>query len=257
MHQQLPINQFNIWLDLGGPTLLILVFVGMYIGDFSMKVITGRARKRYIDWEWPVHSELPCCVRRKAHLTLVIGMILLMLTGLYIRFPFQLPIGNRMAVKYLHYAVAIVLTVLFIFRICYAFLHPNKDYRELAITKKDIKVLIPTLKYYGFLAHSKPHVANYNPLQKSTYGYMIPIFLFLQIVTGYALIFSTQSLGWIAPHVGGLAMARAYVRISHYALNWFFIVFMVSHIYLALTEDLPAFLYFFFNIKPWHGGHDE
>ncbi|MBS3909758.1 MAG: cytochrome b/b6 domain-containing protein [Actinobacteria bacterium] len=250
MNESLPIIQINLALDVIGPALLVLVIIGMYVGHFTGNVMTGRARKRFKLWQWPDHVELPSLVRRSMHLMLVGSMVVLMVSGIYIRFPFELPFGNRTTIKYLHYVAAFAVTAIFFIRIGYAFLHKSKDYREFALTKKDMTAFVPTLKYYAFMAKSKPHVATYNPMQKASYGLMVPTLIFIQIVTGLALLFSPQLLGWPASSVGGLALARVYVRTVHYFVTWVVSAFMCAHIYLAITEDLPALLFFFFGIKP-------
>lgn len=250
MNESLPIIQINLALDVIGPALLILVVIGMYIGHFAGNVMTGRARKRFKLWQWPEHVELPSLIRRSMHLMLVSSMVVLMVSGMYIRFTFELPFGNRTTIKYIHYVAAFAITMIFFVRIGYAFLHASKDYREFALTKKDMMAFVPTLKYYAFMAKSKPHVAIYNPMQKASYGLMVPTLIFIQLVTGLALLFSPQLLGWLASSVGGLALARVYVRIVHYFVTWVVGAFMFAHIYLAITEDLPALLFFFFGMKP-------
>ncbi|MDP2212185.1 MAG: cytochrome b/b6 domain-containing protein [Candidatus Aquicultor sp.] len=250
MNESLPIIQINLALDVIGPALIVFVIIGMYVGHFTGNVMTGRARKRFKLWQWPEHVELPSLVRRSMHLMLVGSMIMLIVSGMYIRFPFELPFGNRTTIKYVHYVAAFAVTAIIFIRIGYAFLHKSKDYREFALTKKDMMAFVPTLKYYAFMAKSKPHVATYNPMQKASYGLMVPTLIFIQIATGLALLFSPQLLGWLASSVGGLALARVYVRIVHYFVTWVVGAFMCAHIYLAITEDLPALLFFFFGIKP-------
>ncbi len=243
------IVQLNIWLDFAGLVFLACVFLAMYIVHFGGNIITGRARKRFIEWQWSLH-ELPTGRRRYLHLVHALSILALTVTGIYIRFPIQLPIGNRTGVKYLHYAAAIIATVFFAAAATNAFIGKNKPYKEFAFSKRDVKAALPTIKYYVFLATSKPHVANYNPLQKAIYGIMVPFLMVGQIVTGFALLFSPQMLGWAVPFTGGLAVARVYVRLSHYVINWFFLLFLAAHVYLTITEDLPGLLYLFFGVQP-------
>jgi Ni/Fe-hydrogenase 1 B-type cytochrome subunit len=243
-------------LDFAGVVLLVLVFLAMYIMHFGGNVITGRARKRFIEWQWSLH-ELPTGIRRFFHLVHAISILTLVVTGIYLRFPIQLPIGNRMGVKYLHYAAAIIATVFFVAAVLNAFISRNKPYKEFAFSMRDIKAALPTIKYYIFMASSKPHVANYNPLQKAIYGVMVPSLMVMQVATGFALLFSPQMLGWAVPLTGGLAIARVYTRLVHYIINWFFILFLAVHIYLTITEDLPGLLYLFFGIPPVSKGQPD
>jgi Ni/Fe-hydrogenase b-type cytochrome subunit len=255
----IPLSQINIWIDFIFFSLLALVILGMYIGHLTGNIIVGRAKKRFVKWEWPAHEHPAPFATRFMHLTHVLGMITLGLTGLYIRFPFPIVIGNRLTIKYIHYLAAVIVTVNFIARIWYAFFSKHRDYKEFALTRKDLRVLLPTVMYYGFMAPSKPHIAKYNPMQKATYGYMFPTLLFFQILTGFSLIFYSYLLAPIAPLVGGVAIARVYVRLVHYVINWLLILITMAHVYLSLTEDLPAFLHFFFGIEPAHEepAHEE
>lgn len=248
----LPLSQINIWVDFIFFSLLALLVLGMYVGHLTGNILMGRAKKRFIEWEWPAHEHPAPFATRFMHLIHVCGMITLGLTGLYIRFPFPIAIGNRLIFKYIHYIAAGVVTVNFIARIWYAFFSRHRDYKEFALTRRDLRVLVPTLMYYGFMAPSKPHIAKYNPMQKATYGYMFPILLSLQILTGFSLIFYSYILAPLGPSIGGIALARVYVRLAHYIINWLLILVTFAHVYLSLTEDLPAFLHFFFGIEPIH-----
>jgi hypothetical protein len=69
---------------------------------------------------------------------------------------------------------------------------------------------------------------------------------------------------WLGPLVGGVAVAGAWMRVVHYAINWLFIIMTVVHFYLAVNEDLLIGLDFFgFKKYPadrlvTHGhGHEE
>jgi len=59
--------QLNTFLDFAGIVLLVIVFVALYIVHFGGDIITGRARKRFIKWQWSLH-ELPTGIRRSFHL---------------------------------------------------------------------------------------------------------------------------------------------------------------------------------------------
>lgn len=248
--------QLNTFLDFAGIVLLVIVFVALYIVHFGGDIITGRARKRFIKWQWSLH-ELPTGIRRSFHRIHAISILALAATGIYLRFPIQLPIGDHTSIKYLHYAMAIIATVFFAAAVLNAFISRNKPYKEFAFSKRDAKAVLPTIKYYIFMASSKPHVANYNPLQKAIYGFMVPFLMVMQIATGFALLFSPQMLGWAVPLTGGLEIARVYTRFAHYLVNWFFILFLSVHIYLAITEDLPGLLYLFFGVRPVSKGQPD
>jgi Ni,Fe-hydrogenase I cytochrome b subunit len=115
---------------------------------------------------------------------------------------------------------------------------------------------IGVLMYYAFISNKKPHTAKYNVMQKAAY-LMFALFMLVQVFCGFALLEfwkvpiigltpSNILLGWwLAPMVGGLAMAVAWMRILHYTMTWMFILLTTIHVYLSATEDIPVTLDFF------------
>jgi Ni,Fe-hydrogenase I cytochrome b subunit len=130
--------------------------------------------------------------------------------------------------------------------------------------------MIGVLLYYTYIKQTKPHTAKYNVMQKGSY-ILFAVMMIMQALCGFALIEfwtipginmtpSALLLGWwLAPMVGGLAMAVAWMRILHYTLTWMFIIMTTIHVYLSATEDVPTTLDFFgFGSGDSHdakGGH--
>lgn len=239
--------EINIWLDViffGLIAVVLLALLGVHLPG---NMLTGRAKSRFIEWQWPHPHDVPFAPRFM-HLVHVLGMITLGLSGLYIRFPFA---GDRNIAKYLHYLAMFIVTANFIARVWYAFFSSNRDYKEFVIGRKDIRVAIPSLMYYVFIKPSYKHVAKYGPMQKMTYGYMFFALMIFQILSGFYLFFTYQ-LADISPMVTfglGVAMARELVRTVHYLINWLLITFTFMHVYLSIMEDFPAFLFFFFGYR--------
>lgn len=240
------------WVDIVGLILLCVVPIGLGL-HFTGNILTGRFRKRFILGQWPHHDKpykpLP---RRIAHLTHVICMVGLAFTGMYVHFPFF--DANRLIIKYMHYFFAFVVGVNYIFRLWWAFFSDYPDYDEFKLTLREIKTIPAVVMYYTFIRDSKPHLADFNPMQKITYLSFAAVMPIIGL-TGISLIFGRWLLPPLAPLFGDLPTAKLFMRLIHYLCNWFFIIFTVVHAYLAISEDLPAFLYFFFNIEPKH--HEE
>ncbi|MHB0976194.1 MAG: cytochrome b/b6 domain-containing protein [Candidatus Aquicultorales bacterium] len=213
----------------------------------SGNILTGRAKARFIEWNWP-HPHDVAFATRFMHLVHVMGMITLGLSGLYIRFPFA---GDRNLAKFLHYGAMFIVTANFVARVWYAFFSTQRDYKEFTLGKKDLRVMIPSLMYYAFIKPGYKHVAKYGPMQKFTYGYFFFGAMIFQILSGFYLFFAYQ-LGDINPLLTfglGVANARQLVRLVHYSLNWLLIIFTFVHAYLSVMEDFPAFLMFFFGYR--------
>lgn len=259
------ILQFNVWLDYIFITLYIVVLVALS-GHFVGNILTGRAKRRFKNWEWPHHEGPPVPFLPKfLHFQHVFSMIVLALSGLYIRFPGYIPLwdNGRTFMRYAHYVAMIIVTINLIWRLWYAFASAQRDYREFAITKQDIVTAPKVILYYIFVKSSKPHLGKYNVMQKGTYIMFAPL-LIIQAFTGFALVTVPLINGtsprdwlvgwWLGALVGSTDLAGWYMRIVHYVVNWLFIIFTTIHVYLSVTEDFPAFLNFF-GLSVFDRGH--
>ena len=250
------ILQFNVWLDYIFISLWVVILVALS-GHFVGNILTGRAKRRFKNWEWPHHDGPPVPFLPKfLHFQHVACMILLALTGLYIRFPGFIFGGwenARTYMRYIHYAAMIIVTINLVWRLWYAFGSARRDYKEFAITKQDIVTAPKVILYYIFVKSSKPHLAKYNVMQKMTYSLFAPLMI-IQAYTGFALvtipfIFGESPRYWLLggflPFVDSVDLIGWYSRIAHYVINWLFIILTTIHVYLSVTEDFPAFLNFF------------
>ncbi len=249
--------QLNVWIDYVFITLYVVVLLGLS-GHFLGNLISGRAKRRFVGWEWPHHEGPPIPALPKfLHFQHVASMIVLVISGLYIRFPGFL-VGDlanaRTFMRWAHYVAMIIVVINLVWRLWYAFMSARRDYREFAITKRDIVTMPQVILYYIFVKRSKPHLGKYNVMQKATYTLFAPL-LVIQAFTGFALVTTPLIMGtsprdwfvgwWLGPLVGSVDLAGWYMRIAHYVVNWLFIILTTVHVYLSLSEDFPAFLNFF------------
>jgi Ni,Fe-hydrogenase I cytochrome b subunit len=276
------LTQVNVWLDVVFSLLYLVVVVGL-TGHFIGNILTGRAKRRFVGWEWPPHEGPPIPAAPKImHFQHVACMIALAISGMYIRFPFF--DGGRWAMRWVHYVAMTIVIINFIARLWYAFASQQRDYREFAISKRDITTAPKVVGYYIFVVppEKKPHLGKYNVMQKGTYMLFVPL-MAIQAITGLALLTYvvplTQSItyfghagitgrdiiiGWnLGQILGSIDLAGWWVRTTHYIINWIFIILTTVHAYLACSENFPAFLDFFgldFLDKSHHGdehGHGE
>jgi Ni,Fe-hydrogenase I cytochrome b subunit len=251
------LTQLNVWLDVVFTSLYVVILVALSAHFIVGNVlVSGRAKRRFVHWEWPRHEGPPIPFLPKfLHFQHVVSMILLALSGLYIRFPgFLFPWDNtRTAMRYIHYVAMIVVTINLFWRLWYAFGSARRDYKEFAITKQDIVTMPKVVLYYIFVKASKPHLGKYNVMQKATYTMFAPL-LVIQAYTGFALLtapfvfgYSPRYLllgGWL-PFIESVDLIGWYARTTHYVVNWLFIILTTIHVYLSVSEDFPAFLNFF------------
>ena len=247
------LTQINVWLD--------VVFVGLYlfilaflVFHFILFITTGRFRKTFLQGQWPEHDSRPPAMPKVLHFVHMTSMIILGVSGMYLRFPFMY--GARTFMRNTHYVFMVIVIVILVWRIGYAFWSKtNADWREFAIGKKDLKSMLGVLAYYGYFSNNKPHVAKYNVLQKLSYN-MFLYMMIAQALTGLALLkwtipvieaTVTQAMigWWLGELVGSASLALWIVRTFHYVLNWLFIIMTTIHLYLAASADVPCALDFF------------
>ncbi len=263
--------ELNVWLDTIFLALWIFVILFL-IFHFALFIKTGRFRKAFIEGHWPEHDSRPPATPKWLHGFHMVGIIILAITGMMIRFP----IGNRMWPRNVHYFWMVVVIITLVWRLAYAFFSKtNADWREFTIGKKDLATIGGVLKYYGYLSNNKPHVAKYNVLQKFSYLLFL-VLMIVQAISGLALLTQTIPLinasprdliigWWLGALAGSTDLAGWGARMLHYVVNWVFIIMMTVHFYLAFSVDIPCALDFFgikeLEVHPdahGHGsGHDE
>lgn len=188
----------------------------------------------------------------------LVSMILLILTGFIIHYPFIAGITG--ICRGLHIFCGFVLFLNMIFRVCAAFIVKTAPTAGTRKVVTDYKTWLPQkdnrhqggawIKYYLFLKKDHPLSAKLGVPQKISY-LCIPILIFIMFWTGLCLWAPTMQMpvfDWWVNLVGG-AMS---MRIIHYYLMFVFICFMLLHIYLANVEGTaPTKLMF---ARKEHGG---
>jgi len=104
------------------------------------------------------------------------GILILALTGVYLRFPFSY--GGRTFMRNTHYVFMVIVTITLVWQLRYAFFtKTNADWREFAVGKKDLQSAGGVLAYYGYFSNNKPRVATYNVTQKMSYPPLLGMML--------------------------------------------------------------------------------
>jgi Ni/Fe-hydrogenase 1 B-type cytochrome subunit len=246
--------ELNVWLDVVFLCLWILVLIVFFVVHLGVSIPTGRFKKMWIQNIWPKHDWRAPALPKIIHFQHLIMMIVLGVTGLYIRFPQAAFFGARTTMRYIHYVAMVIVGLNFLWRLWYAFFSKDRDWREFAVGKKDLASLLGVAAYYTYFSNNKPHVAKYNVMQKLAYD-AFGVLMILQGFTGLSLIMQPIIFGysprfllagwWLGPLVGGTAMAGAWMRIAHYSITWLFIIISTVHLYLAAFIDFPCTLDFF------------
>ncbi|MAK90797.1 MAG: Ni/Fe-hydrogenase, b-type cytochrome subunit [Oleibacter sp.] len=150
-------------------------------------------------------------------------------------------------IRFAHFAAGYVVTITFIGRIYWAFVG-NSHARELfilPITKKAwYKELWHEMRWYMFLEKTPKKYIGHNPMGQSAMFVFFVLGLTFMIFTGFALYgeglgydsWASQMFGWVIPLMG----ASQDVHTWHHLGMWYIILFIMSHIYVAVREDIMS-----------------
>ncbi len=190
-------------------------------------------------WEVPV---------RLYHGINALSMVLLCVTGYLIGAPHRIFYANEAyqlywfgTVRFIHFLCAFIWVFNFLVRIYWGFVgNKYSNWRNyFPLTKEqrgEIREVI-CADVLQYCKNSRSYVGH-NPLAAFTYFLTFLAFIF-QAVTGFALYSSMSSsvlpsmFKFVIPLMGG----EAVVRFWHHLFLWFFVVFIIVHVYLALYHD--------------------
>lgn len=197
-----------------------------------------RLVKLYV-WELPV---------RIFHWINAACILVLMITGIYIAYPFLSPTVHTHAtlsslmgwVRYIHFFAGFIFTLNLLVRLYWVFV--GNAYAKSNPLKKEFWLgTFETLKDYLFLKNKKKHYIGHNPLAQLSYWIFIGAGSLTVMFTGYFLLFEPQPhtwyaalFAWVPAVFGGDSFG---VRSVHHFVAWGFIIFAIIHVYMAFRED--------------------
>lgn len=208
-----------------------------------MATMTTTFRRVYV-WEWPV---------RLYHWVTVGCIAALVATGLVIGDPPAfLAAGDASSsywfgsVRFLHFAAGFVFLFVFVLRVYWMFAgNAHASWRAfLPITptllKRQLREVLQVVRIDVLQLETHPvDYVGHNALAAWSYGALFAATIFVA-ATGLALYapmsgwWLPQWFAWITPLMGG----DAHVRLWHHAATWFFVLFTVVHVYLAVFHEV-------------------
>ncbi len=174
------------------------------------------------------------------HWIRVLAVAVLVFTGFYIYRPFLAggPESFIMAwMRFFHFVAAYALILGLVVRVYMAFRSTfDRDWRDFGIIR-NIKNVPDILGYYLFIKGAHKDYRKYNPLQALAY-LGVGLVILVTIFTGGALyhgnlfgfIKAPDHFQWVNSILGG----EAVTRIIHFLATWFFIIFVLIHVYMSL-----------------------
>jgi len=174
------------------------------------------------------------------HWTRVVSIAALTFTGLYIHWPFIAggPESFIMAwMRFFHFVAAYVLILGLVVRVYMAFRSTfDADWKDFAVIQ-NLKNVPDILGYYMFMKGSHKDYRRYNPLQALFYLVTGLTIVFTGLTGGalyhgkaFGFIPCPDSFRWVNAVMGG----ESITRIMHILAMWYFIIFMLVHVYMAL-----------------------
>ena len=178
------------------------------------------------------------------HWTRVVAIAVLILTGIYIHTPFLSggPNSTIMAsMRFFHFTFAYILILGLVIRVYMAFRSTfDADWKDFSLVE-NLKNVPDVLGYYLFIKGSHKEYRRYNPLQALAYLFTGVVIIFAAL-TGAAIYHGNlfgilpcpDSFRWVSNMLGG----ESYTRIWHILAMWYFIIFVLIHMYLAISISM-------------------
>ncbi len=182
---------------------------------------------------------------RLYHWAFALSIIFLVVTGFYINSPWTNTMIEGSAsfpmawMRYIHFVAAYVFTAAVLTRI-YLYIFGNAQERildSLPVTGRNIKNLVKTLLLYSYVSDEHDERRGHNVLAGMTYLITIIVAVF-QLISGFYLLFPEAAFwqGWGVAIFGSQQEAR----FVHHMLMWWFILFVVVHLYFAIWNDIKG-----------------
>ncbi|MBI5556539.1 MAG: Ni/Fe-hydrogenase, b-type cytochrome subunit [Deltaproteobacteria bacterium] len=182
---------------------------------------------------------------RLCHWGFALSIVFLVVTGFYIHDPWTntwieggstFPMAN---LRYFHFLAGFVFTASVLARI-YLYLFGNKQERVLdaaPVTTGNVKNLFSTMTYYVYATDCYEKRLGHNVLAGLTY-LLTYVVAAAQLVSGFFMLYpeSTAWQSWGYPLFGSQQQAR----FVHHLIMWYFLLFVVIHIYLVVWNDVRS-----------------
>ena len=202
--------------------------------------------RQYGDYRWVFLWHRPV---RIGHWIAVITVTLLFFTGLYLGRPVVMAASTEKGtfvyqyVRLTHFIAAAAFVAAGLVRIYWFFVGGRFERWDslFPVRPREWKNMWWMIRYYLFIHPDEaPHYIGHNPLQRVAHTLTYAIGAIMAL-TGFVMFgqanpggITNTVFGWMAPLMGGLQM----VRVIHHVLMWYFPIFVLLHVYLAIRSDL-------------------
>lgn len=200
------------------------------------KVNKVEERKSFYVWQLPI---------RIFHWVNFTAGLILILTGLYIAYPFLGAASSHAdgflmgGIRITHFITAFIFILNLIFRL-YWFFMGNKYARSNPFSPKFWKGVWKYIKYYLFIPVKEEERVEHNELAQLTYWLFFGVGSILMVLTGLYLFFEPQLnsgigslFAWVPIVFGKTSFA---VRGLHHIVAWILVLFTLIHVYMSFRD---------------------
>ncbi|MGA8144644.1 MAG: Ni/Fe-hydrogenase, b-type cytochrome subunit [Candidatus Acidiferrales bacterium] len=187
-------------------------------------------------WEWPV---------RFAHWIIFTTIVSLSITGYYMHSPFVVPHGRTAYVmgtmRFVHLVSGFAFLGAVVIRVVWMFIGNQWSHWDQFIptTKKRLKDLADTGRYYGFMTWSSTPQIGHNAMAGAAYAAVFAM-AFVEILTGFALYSRILGSSWLNFFIGWVPhlIDIQWLRLIHFLTMFGFWMFFIHHLYTAILVSI-------------------
>lgn len=181
------------------------------------------------------------------------SILVLAVTGYFIGSPLPTMPGEASAnflmgyIRFAHFTAAYIFAIGFLARFYWSLVgnhHAKQLFRLPFFNKGFWQEAWYELRWYFFLVKEPRKYAGHNPLAQAVMFIMLTLGSLFMIVTGFALYsegvgkgsWADGLFGWVIPLFG----QSQDVHTWHHLGMWYIILFVITHIYVAIREDIMS-----------------
>lgn len=178
---------------------------------------------------------------RLFHWMFAISILMLCITGFYIASPWTNTAIEGSAswpmayMRYIHFVSGYVFSAAIGMRL-FLYIFGNTQERiwdVLPITPRNIKNLFKTILLYAYISDEHDPRLGHNVMAGSFYVIVILVSIFM-VLSGFYMLFPEVPF-WAGI---GVVMSQQWARFAHHFLMWFFMMFVIIHVYLCIWNDI-------------------
>ncbi|MGL1930716.1 MAG: Ni/Fe-hydrogenase, b-type cytochrome subunit [Desulfotalea sp.] len=177
------------------------------------------------------------------HWTFAFSIVFLVVTGFYINNPWTNTVMEGSAswpmayMRFIHFVAGFAFSCTVVIR-AYLYIFGNAQERVgdiLPVTKRNLNNFFRTLLLYCYISDKHDERLGHNILAGLSYLFTF-IVAVAMVVTGFYLLFPEVS--WIASTGNAIFQTQQIARFIHHILMWWFMIFVIIHLYLCVWNDI-------------------